>query len=236
MFYLNADQPSHLGGPNPTMSGWLYLAYDYHRLGQTKIGTTTRSVFSRVRQTTTNPYYVLFAAFHMPEMSRAELRDVEKYLAWKSRIVSIHFPDGHESEFLDTSPDDMLRHILERLPNRVSIVSDGEFDYTDRIYLPSVNPYALDLRKAELDLYMRFAAPDMYLEELRSNYRYWPERPNFVDEVLAYSGKNPYAITGPKLLQDRLDYDMVRLDTTSRLASSALAEGTHACARNERTG
>lgn len=222
MFYLNADQPSHPGGPNPAMSSWLYLAYDYHRLGQTKLGMTTRSVFSRVKQTTTNPFYVLFAAFHIPEMSRAELRDVEKYLALRSRIRSIDFPDGHESEFLDTSPDNLLRHVLERLPNRVSIVSDGEYDYTDRIYLPSVDPYALDLRKAELDIYMRFAAPDMYLEELKSNYRDWAERPTFVDEVLAYSGKNPFAITGPKLLLDRLDYDMVRLSTTSKLASTPL--------------
>lgn len=211
MFYLNADQPSHPGGPNPNWSGWLYLAYDYLRLEQTKIGTTTRSVFSRVRQTTTNPHYVLFAAFHIPEMTRTELRDVEKYLAWKSHVGSVDFPDGSESEFLYTPPDDLLRHVLERLPNRVHIISDGEFDYTNRIYLPSVNPYALNLNKAELDGYMRFAAPNMYIEELRLNYRQWPERPNFVDEVRAYSGKNMYAITGPKLLQDRIDYDMVRL-------------------------
>ena len=213
MFYFNSDEPSHLGGPSPCWGGWLYLAYDYKRLNETKIGVTTRPLFNRIRQSTTNPYYVLFAAFHIPNCGLEKLREVEEYLTWKSHIGLAEHPSGFESEWLLDSPDEVLRGVIGKIPNVIDINRDldGDYDFTRSIYLPSVNPYATSLRREEIHAYLRFAAPSMSLEELSRGDRTWDERPNFLNEVILAGTRQPFPISLPKILLERVAYDLVRL-------------------------
>ncbi|MBC8742616.1 GIY-YIG nuclease family protein [Paraburkholderia sp. UCT31] len=210
MFYLNLDVPSHLGGPNPNWTGWLYLAYDYRHLDQTKIGITTRPIFKRIRESTTNPYYALFAAFHVPNLS--DLTRIENYLHRKFHIGFVdHLSSGVESEWCTASPPDVLSILVEIIPNVLSIDWDEEeYDFTRTIYLPEVNPYEALLHREHLDEYIRFAAPAMYLEELHCKYRRWDARPNFLAELAAMGPRTPLTITGPQLLLDRVNYDIAR--------------------------
>lgn len=210
MFYLNSDVPSHSGGPSPTSLGWIYLTYDYRHLDQTKIGLTTRSIFKRIRESTTNPYYALFAAFHVPNHSI--LVRIEKYLESALRVHFVRHLSNVESEWCMASPSDVLSSLVELLPNVLDVDCDeGDYDFTRTIYLPEVNPYEAEyLADEQMDQYIRFAAPARYLEELRLNYRRWDARPNFLEEIAAMGSRSPLTITGPQVLLDRVNYDLAR--------------------------
>lgn len=213
-FYVDETATSHAGGPSPCRAGWLYLAYDYRHLNQTKIGITTRRIFTRIRESTTNPCYVLFAAFYVPDHS--QLKSIEQYLSWKLKIHFIPHPSGVESEWGMGSPSDILGVIVELIPNVLAIdMDEGEYDFTKTIYLPKVNPYAdaIWLADEKFEEYLRFAAPELYLEELRQNVRRWDARPNFLAEVTAMGPYTPLVITGPKVLLDRINYDIARRDS-----------------------
>ncbi|MCX4152252.1 MULTISPECIES: hypothetical protein [Paraburkholderia] len=210
MFYLNPDAPSHPGGPDPNFNGWVYLAYDYRHLDHTKIGITTRPLFKRIRESTTNPWYALFCGFHLPA-DHTQLKRVESYLGWKLHVTFVDHLSGAESEWCKSSPSDVLSILVEIIPNVVHIDPDeGDYDFTKTIYLPAVNPYDAMLADEQLDEYIRFAAPEMYLDELRNGYRNWDARPNLVAEVAGMGPRTPLTISGPQLLMDRINYDIAR--------------------------
>ena len=210
MFYMNADAPSHPGGPDPWWGGWVYLGYDYKRLGETKIGITTRPIFTRISESPTNPYYVLFAAFHVPNCDYATLLNIEEYLSRKLRIGFVRHPSGADSEWMMCSPCGVMRTVLEKLPNVLAIDSDGEYDYTRSIYLPQIYPYDVDIGGEEFHRMLRFSAPSFYLQELTMGRKVWDARPDFLSEVSQANFRNGYAITGPQILLDRMNYDLIR--------------------------
>lgn len=210
MFYLNPDAPSHPGGPDPSCNGWVYLAYDYRHLDHTKIGITTRALFKRIRQSTTNPWYALFCGFHL-SADHTQLKSVESYLSWKLHVAFVDHLSGAESEWCMRSPSDVLSILVEIIPNVVDIApDDGDYDFTKTIYLPEVDPYKTTLANEQLDEYIRFAAPAMYLYELRNGYRRWDARPDFATEVAGMGPRTPLTISGPRLLMDRINYDIAR--------------------------
>ncbi|WP_318827328.1 hypothetical protein [Burkholderia cepacia] len=208
--YIDIESPSHRGGPSPRESGWIYLCSDPYNIEKTKIGSTTRSLWDRTWQTTTNIYYTLFAAFHIPSELHSEIKDIETYLRRNCAWGRMELPNGNPAEWYATSPGDVLSQIVERLPNRVlGIFNDNlELDFTSYIYLPSINPYHYrDLDIATMGRFKRLSAPAMYIEELQSGWAAWPERPNFLSELAATNVADQLLVVGPEILRQRLNYD-----------------------------
>jgi hypothetical protein len=214
MFYLNMLEPSHPGGPNPNEEGWIYLTYDQYKLGQTKVGKTTKSLWSRIGTKTENPDYVLFAAFHVPSQHHCEIGAIEAYLRhkmWSTRIP--HQRSRNDSEYVLISPDDALSIAVGKLPNVMPICTteDGEWDFTTHLYLPDVNPYASFLYGSELDEYVELASPSMFQYELvAANKPFSFSLLNFLSEMRSIDVRGIYNVIGPELLLQRLGYDCVR--------------------------
>lgn len=211
-FYTNECSPSHPGGPSPTLSGWFYIAYDYRHLDQTKIGITSRPIFDRIKESkTSNPCYTLFAAFHVPDKSI--LLDIEKYIFRKIYSETIRHLSGRESEWVHGSPSDIFGMVLGKIPNTLNIEVcplSFEYDFTKTIYLPKINPYAVNLNigRDKFEEFVRFSAPEIYLEELQNGYRRWDARPNFLSEVGACGQQRILSIIAPQILLDRFNYDL----------------------------
>jgi len=152
----------------------------------------------------------LFCGFHVPA-DHAHLKRIENYLSWKLHVGFVDHLSGAESEWCMSSPSDVLSVLVEIMPNVVDIEPDeGDYDFTKTIYLPEVNPYNAMLANEQLDEYIQFAAPAMYLDELRNGYRRWDARPNFATEVAQMGPRTPLTISGPQLLMDRINYDIAR--------------------------
>lgn len=207
--YIDINNPSHPGGPSPKEHGWIYLGYSCHNLRETKIGHTTRSLYDRMRQTTTNPYYTLFAAFHIPRAFHGQIKAIERYVEWKCAWSNIPLPSGNPSEWYRTSPGDVLSQMVGRMCNRLPGIlnEDGDFDYTSFVYLPTINPYFFDLDAPDLERFTRLSAPQIYIEDLQKGWTTWPERPNFLAELAATNVADSLLIAGPEILRRRLNYD-----------------------------
>lgn len=207
--YLDINNPSHLGGPSPRARGWIYLCYDARDLTQTKIGNTTRPLWSRAWETTTNPYYTIFAAFHIPDVFHGEINSIEEYVTWKCAGSNIPRPTGNPSEWYRTPPGDVLSQMVGRMCNRLPNVfsEDGDFDYSSYVYLPTINPYFFELNERMGEQFTRISAPDIYIEDLQNGWVKWPERPNFLAELAATNVADSLLIAGPEILRRRLNYD-----------------------------
>lgn len=211
MLYLNWNQPSHPDGPSPRNSGWLYIAYDCQHLMRTKIGMTTRPIFDRIRESTTNPFYVLFAAFHIPENLHHELKAIENYVARKLHAPFINHPSGSESEWCILSPSDALAMIVGKLPNTGCVDGSHEgFDFTRIIYLPKINPYKGNLCSKQLDDWIQLAAPEIYIQELESRQRQWDVSQDFLQRVSSGDGGRQFFLAGPRILIERINYDLAK--------------------------
>ncbi len=215
--YFDIDSPSHPGGPSPRERGWIYLCYDPRNLSETKIGTTTRPLWARAWETTTNPYYTLFAAFHIPAALHGEIKSIEGYVTWKCASSNIPLPSGNPSEWYRTPPGEVLAQMVGRVRNRLPGVFnwDGESDYTPFVYLPSINPYFFDLDGPDLEEFTRISAPEIYIDNLHRGWTKWPERPNFLNELAASSVADSLLIAGPEILRRRLNYDAVCRDCSN---------------------
>lgn len=208
--YIDKKQPSHYGGPNPNLDGWIYIAYDCRHLDESKIGFTTKSLWGRVQQSTTNPYYTLFAAFHVSAEQHGEIRYIEHYLQKITGATSIqHHSTGSESEWFNSSPDAVLSQMVGKAVNVLKNVmtEDLEFDYTKHVYIPNINPYAARLKRQQAEDFKRFSAPDIFIYDLEKGWSKWPERPNFLAELAAIDIAADMLVAGPDILVRRLNYD-----------------------------
>lgn len=210
MFYLNKNEPSHPGGPAPSENGWIYLAYDQYKLDITKVGQTRHGLWSRLSTTTENPHYVVFAAFRVPHHQHPEIEAIEKWLRHKLYSIQIpHAGSTNKSEHVRVAPDDALGMVVGEFPNAVRLPrnEDIEYDFTEHVFLPEVNPFDADLREPALENYVQFASPAMYAEAVRSGYY---KRPDFLDRVDTIDAREIYNMTGPDVLLRRLSYDLAR--------------------------
>ncbi|ELW9525905.1 hypothetical protein SIO92_000122 [Burkholderia cenocepacia] len=176
----------------------------------TKIGSTTRSLWDRTWQTTTNIYYTLFAAFHIPCELHSDIKGIESYLRQNCAWGRKELPNGKPAEWYGTSPGDVLSQIVEKFPNVVRgiFTENLELDFTSHIYLPAINPYHYrDLDIATMGRFKRLSAPATYIDELQSGCASWPERPNFLNELAATNVADQLLVVGPEILRQRLNYD-----------------------------
>lgn len=209
MIYLDNGQPSHPGGPNPKDEGWIYIAYDYRDLTMAKIGITKRPIFDRIFQSTTNPCYMLFAAFRAKGDLLKELPAMEKYFTRKFRLYPFIHPSGQKLEWWPISPPNALKTIVEKLSNvgfTNGLGSQDGWDFTEIVYFPKIDPYSHHVKLINRDGLVWMAMPDLFLQEVFSGNRPYLNIIELDQKIKSGNASDEYFLQKPSILINRLNY------------------------------